>query len=249
MVRPKAFGYDPETALSNVFQNKPLNDKEMDYQDMALSEFDNAVSLLRSNGVKVTIFDETDTDDVKKPDSIFPNNWFSTHSNGMIILYPMMAKSRRLEKRLDVIRYLQDNFKVKGNIPRKQDELAIMTIKTIILYFTLILLKFKELIDISNFAEDEMFLEGTGSIVFDHENKVAYACRSNRTNVNLLKFVCQKLGYSLAEFDAVDGNGIPIYHTNVMMWIGTEVAAICSESIKDSEVDINCIKYTFLLDE
>ena len=83
-----------------------------------------------------------------------------------------------------------------------------------------------------------MFLEGTGSIVFDHENKVAYACRSNRTNINLLKFVCQKLGYSLAEFDAVDGDGIPIYHTNVMMWIGTEVAAICSESIKDSEVDI-----------
>ena len=103
---------------------------------------------------------------------------------------------------------------------------------------TLIILKFKELIDISNFAEDDMFLEGTGSIVFDHENKVAYACRSNRTNINLLKFVCQKLGYSLAEFDAVDGDGIPIYHTNVMMWIGTEVAAICSKSIKDSEVDI-----------
>ena len=93
-----------------------------------------------------------------------------------------------------------------------------------------------------------MFLEGTGSIVFDHENKIAYACRSNRTNVNLLKFVCQKLGYSLAEFDAVDGNGIPIYHTNVMMWIGTEVAAICSESIKDPEVDIKCF-IRFLLDK
>ena len=100
------------------------------------------------------------------------------------------------------------------------------------------LLKFKELIDISMFAEDDMFLEGTGSIVFDHENKIAYAARSNRTNINLLKFVCQKLGYSSAEFDAVDGNGVPIYHTNVMLWIGTEVAAICSESIKEPKVTI-----------
>ena len=240
MVRPKAFGYDPETAVSNVFQNKPLDNEEMNYQDMALSEFDNAVSSLRSNGIKVTIFNEDDIDEVKKPDSIFPNNWFSTHSNGMIILYPMMAKSRRLEKRFDIIKYLQDNFKVKKNIPRKQDDLKTNSkiFVDFILSFTLILLKFKEIIDISNFAEDDMFLEGTGSIVFDHENKVAYACRSNRTNINLLKFVCQKLGYSLAEFDAVDGDGIPIYHTNVMMWIGTEVAAICSKSIKDSEVDI-----------
>ena len=121
MVRPKAFGYDPETAVSNVFQNKPLDNEEMNYQDMALSEFDNAVSSLRSNGIKVTIFNEYDIDEVKKPDSIFPNNWFSTHSNGMIILYPMMAKSRRLEKRFDIIKYLQDNFKVKKNIPRKQE--------------------------------------------------------------------------------------------------------------------------------
>ena len=126
MVRPKAFGYDPETAVSNVFQNKPLDNEEMNYQDMALSEFDNAVSSLRSNGIKVTIFNEDDIDEVKKPDSIFPNNWFSTHSNGIIILYPMMAKSRRLEKRFDIIKYLQDNFKVKRNIPQNRDDLAII---------------------------------------------------------------------------------------------------------------------------
>ena len=113
MVRPAAFGYDPETAESNAFQHKPSNDDNINYQDKALSEFDNAVSLLISNGVKVTIFDEDATEDVKKPDSIFPNNWFSTHSNGMIMLYPMLAKSRRLEKRYDIIKYLQDNFKVR----------------------------------------------------------------------------------------------------------------------------------------
>ena len=112
MVRPAAFGYDPETAASNVFQNKPLNDEETEYQMMALSEFDIAVSTLQGNGVKVTVFNEDVSDNVKKPDSIFPNNWFSTHSNGMIILYPMMAKSRRLEKRFDIVSYLQDQFEV-----------------------------------------------------------------------------------------------------------------------------------------
>ena len=81
-----------------------------------------------------------------------------------------------------------------------------------------------------------MFLEGTGSIVFDHISKIAFACRSNRTNINLLRHVCNKLKYKSFEFDAVDEDGISIYHTNVMMWIGTNVAAICSEAIKNAEV-------------
>ena len=112
MVRPAAFGYDPETAESNVFQNKPLNGDHDNFQEKAVKEFDNAVLELQSNGVRVTIFDEDVTDSVKKPDSIFPNNWFSTHSNGMIILYPMLSKSRRLEKRFDIVSYLKHNFQV-----------------------------------------------------------------------------------------------------------------------------------------
>ena len=88
----------------------------------------------------------------------------------------------------------------------------------------------------SHCAEEEMFLEGTGSIVFDHVGKRAYACRSERTNVGLLKQVCNKLGYDCTTFEALDQNGLPIYHTNVMMWIGTGVAAICAESIIDAEV-------------
>ena len=112
MVRPFAFGYDPETAISNAFQHKPSkNDKTKSYSDIALEEFDDSVATLQSFGVKITIFNE-EPSAIKKPDSVFPNNWFSTHQNGTIILYPMLAKSRRLEKRQDIVHYLQHNFGV-----------------------------------------------------------------------------------------------------------------------------------------
>ena len=94
------------------------------------------------------------------------------------------------------------------------------------------------MVDLSHLAEKNMFLEGTGSIVFDHTNRMAYACKSDRTNIDLLKLVCDHLGYKYIEFTAVDQSGLPIYHTNVMMWIGTEVAAICSESIIDPKVTL-----------
>ena len=96
------------------------------------------------------------------------------------------------------------------------------------------------MVDLSHFAEKGSFLEGTGSIVFDHLNKIAYACRSNRTDIKLLELVCNKLQYKHVNFESVDKNGLPIYHTNVMMWIGTNVAAICSESIKNAEVKLKC---------
>ena len=111
MVRPAGFGYDPETANSNAFQHKPNDEAIKSCSDSALLEFDNVVTMLESFGVKVTVFNE-EASSLKKPDSIFPNNWFSTHRNGMIILYPMLAKSRRLEKRQDIVDYLQQNFEV-----------------------------------------------------------------------------------------------------------------------------------------
>ena len=121
MVRPAEFGYDAETASSNAFQHIPSEEESKAFQDTSLSEFDNAVHQLKSCGVKVTVFHE-ECSEPKKPDSIFPNNWFSTHDNGIIILYPMFAKSRRLERRYDIVNYLQENFKVfiKGNISRLQ---------------------------------------------------------------------------------------------------------------------------------
>ena len=92
-----------------------------------------------------------------------------------------------------------------------------------------------------------MFLEGTGSIVFDHTNRMAYACKSDRTNIDLLKLVCDHLGYKYIEFTAVDQSGLPIYHTNVMMWIGTNVAAICTDAIKIPEVSFYTILKTLVL--
>ena len=127
MVRPAAFGYDPETASSNVFQHKPLEEESKNSGTISLSEFDNAVHMLQCCGVKVTVFHEEFSED-KKPDSIFPNNWFSTHDNGVIILYPMMAKSRRREKRSDIVKYLQQNFKVW--VKRYKDHCKIYNIMT-----------------------------------------------------------------------------------------------------------------------
>ena len=112
MVRSLGFGYDPETANSNAFQHKPLNDEAKKYCNLALQEFDKTVSTLESFGVKVTVFEEEEGSLSLKPDSIFPNNWFSTHDNGMIFLYPMMAKQRRLEKRHDIVDYLKENYEV-----------------------------------------------------------------------------------------------------------------------------------------
>ena len=97
------------------------------------------------------------------------------------------------------------------------------------------------MVDLSHLAEKNMFLEGTGSIVFDHTNRMAYACKSDRTNIDLLKLVCDHLGYKYIEFTAVDQRGLPIYHTNVMMWIGTNVAAVCTDAIKIPEVSFQSI--------
>ena len=103
MVRSLGFGYDPETANSNAFQHKPLNDEAKKYCNLALQEFDKTVSTLESFGVKVTVFEEDEGSLSLKPDSIFPNNWFSTHDNGMIFLYPMMAKQRLMKKIIVII--------------------------------------------------------------------------------------------------------------------------------------------------
>jgi len=179
---------------------------------LAAGKFDAVVNLLKSNGVTVITFNDCPLP--AKPDAIFPNNWFSTHSNGTVIIYPMMAPSRRLEQRMDIIKYLED---VHSTYVEKVVDL-----------------KFKE--------NEGLFLEGTGSIVFDHLYKRAYACISSRTDPNLLNVVCKHLGYEAVVFEAFDENSKLIYHTNVMMWIGTTVAAICAEAIRDSKTKMAVTK-------
>ena len=142
-----------------------------------------------------------DTPEPHTPDSIFPNNWVSFHGDGNIFLYPMQAENRRLERREDIINQLEDCFKVH------------------------------HIVDLSRYEQDEKFLEGTGSMVLDRINKIAYACLSPRTDRDVLNIFCEQTDYKAICFDAVDEHGKAIYHTNVLMCIGSKFAVICLDSI------------------
>jgi len=144
-----------------------------------------------------------DTDFPQKPDAVFPNNWVSFHGDGTIILYPMCAENRRSERRMDIIESLKSEFRIE------------------------------KIVDLSLFENEGRFLEGTGSLVFDHANKTAYACISPRTDAELFANISQTLGYQPISFHAVDANGRAIYHTNVMMCVGPGFAVVCLKSIKD----------------
>lgn len=202
MVRPGAFGFNADTASSNAFQN-PLGADD-NVAKAARSEFDRVTDLLASREINVLVVE--DTPSPAKPDAVFPNNWFSTHADGTVVLYPMLAPNRRIERRADVVAMLQASYQVK------------------------------DVFDLSAAEHDNQYLEGTGSVVFDHAHRIAYACRSPRTNEALLKQLCDHLKYSAMLFDAVDEQRQPIYHTNVMMWVGNGVAGLCLESIA-SEAD------------
>jgi hypothetical protein len=207
MIRPACFCFNTETAVSNAFQNDQYaNSSSADQiQQQALIEFNRMVEQLRSYGVHVDVFD--DTSSPIKPDAIFPNNWFTTHSDGTIILYPMLAENRRLERREDLIKILTKTYQVNA------------------------------IIDLSVYEERNLFLEGTGSLVLDRSNQIVYAVRSPRTHESVIEHFTKLMNYQQPAmiFDSVDGNQQAIYHTNVMMAIGTHVVIICLESIVDKE--------------
>jgi hypothetical protein len=202
MVRPVNFGYNSETADNNFYQQKDDRDFA-EIKNLAQSEFDSFVHLLQEKGVDVLIIEDTDLP--KKTDAVFPNNWFSTHQDGKLVLYPMFSPNRRLERRKDIIEILiQKGFNIS------------------------------EIVDLTFFEQDGQFLEGTGSFILDRINKVAYACRSQRTHKTPLGYFGQLMEFEIVEFDAsqvIHGIVSPIYHTNVMMHIGTEIAVVCLDSI------------------
>ena len=144
-----------------------------------------------------------DTTDPHTPDSIFPNNWISFHEDGTLCLYPMFARNRRLERKQTVLDQIKQQFEVQ------------------------------QIIDFTQYEEENKFLEGTGSMVLDRESKIVYACISTRTNLDILKIFCEKLNYKLVYFEALDNQLLPIYHTNVMMCVADEYVIICLDSIKD----------------
>ena len=214
MIRPNAFGFNPETASSNAFQQKSTNHDLHTIAQKALSEFDHTVDVLRGHNIEVNLYD--DIIFPHTPDAIFPNNWISMHENGSIILYPMQAKNRRLERRTDIIDSLQSMYQVEA------------------------------IHDLSYHESDGRFLEGTGSIVFDHEHKIAYAALSERTDKNVFIECCKILEYQPIAFRAFHRNGMPVYHTNVLMHISQHVSAICLEMIhyEDRERILDSLKIT-----
>ena len=201
MIRPIRFAGNEQTAASNRFQN--LNEQN-NAQAQALLEFDALVIHLRAAGVAVHLLD--DTPEPHTPDSIFPNNWVSFHTDGTVVLYPMLAPNRRLERRMDVLQHLS----AQG-------------------------LRIAQTIDLSGHEASNKFLEGTGSVVLDRVHRMAYACISPRTDLDVLGDFAQRLDYELVTFDAADANGVPIYHTNVLLCIGTRFAVLCTEVIAAHE--------------
>jgi hypothetical protein len=205
MIRPHHFSVNPQTAADNVFQSRTgetaRNRTEADIAAVAHAECTALADALTARGVRVHLFeDETD----QRPDSVFPNNWFSTHRGGRIVTYPMFTPNRRLERRSDVIELLKEQYRVQ------------------------------DVIDYSGLEYDGLFLEGTGAMVLDHIGRIAYVARSHRADPVILERFCTHNGYEPMVFDACDDDGTPIYHTNVLMCVGTDLALICLDALSDA---------------
>ncbi len=203
MIRPSAFGPNPETAETNTFQgNAPGTAKQI--QSRALAEFDHVVDQLREVGVEVYVFG--DTQDPPTPDAIFPNNWFSSHSDGTVVLYPMHAESRRMERRPDLFDSLIEDHRFL----------------------------ISRFIDFTDGESSGNFLEGTGSLVLDHLDRIAFAALSDRTNLPILDRFSGALDFEVHSFHAED-RGVPIYHTNVILALGRSFAILAEETIASHE--------------
>jgi hypothetical protein len=204
MVRPTHFGFNAETALTNTFQQAGGSAA---VAAQALAEFDAFAAALAAVGVPVCI--APDSEEPRKPDAVFPNNWVSFHADGTVVLYPMQAVSRRAERRSAVIEAV---VRETGFVVRRT-------------------------IDLTHHEKEGRFLEGTGSLVLDHASRVAYACRSPRTHEGVAHEWAAALGYSLELFSATDARGTPIYHTNVLMSVGSRVAVVAHDNIAAADRD------------
>ncbi len=207
MIRPVAFRMNEQTAVNNYYQKVLDNLSPETVNTKAQQEFDTFVKKLRTVGIDVTVVDDTQSPDT--PDSVFPNNWISFHENGDVVLYPMFAENRRLERREEILDLLEDNgFQVN------------------------------DIMDYTSAEEDHFYLEGTGSIILDRENQKAYCALSPRADEELFIEFCEDFEYAPIIFEAyqtINNERKLIYHTNVMMSIGNTFAVICPESIDDKK--------------
>ena len=215
MIRPVNYRMNEQTAINNFYQEQPEDLLPETINSRAQQEFDAYVDQLRQIGVHVIVM--SDNKDFDTPDSIFPNNWVSFHENGDVGIYPMFAENRRNERREDIFPILEENGFLIRNI-----------------------------IDYTSAEEDGLFLEGTGSVVLDRVHRKAYCALSARADEDLLIEFCEDFEYLPVIFTAyqsVDGERLPIYHTNVMMCIGETFAVICLKSIDDKKERQNVIKH------
>lgn len=206
MIRPVNFRMNEQTAVNNYFQSEAKL-KNAEINKKAQAEFDVFVEVLRNEGVNVIV--ESDDILMDTPDSIFPNNWVSFHDNGDVAMYPMFAENRRRERREEVFMRLEsEGFKIEN------------------------------IIDYTAAEDEGLYLEGTGSLVLDRENRIAYCALSPRADEDLFIEFCEDFDYFPMFFKAnqtVNGERLPIYHTNVMMCIGATIAVICLDCIDDKK--------------
>ena len=199
MIKPVRFDFNAETAVNNSFQQAS---GDTAIAEKATQEFDQFVTALTAAGIDVTVVN--DTPEPHTPDSVFPNNWVSFHSDGSVYLYPMFAVNRRLERKPHVLAAISEKFVINHTT------------------------------DLTAFEKKELYLEGTGSMVLDRVHRIAYACLSPRTAREVLEEWSAKIGYETVTFVSVDSNGSPIYHTNVMMCVAEGYAVVCLDSIPDT---------------
>ena len=201
MVRPASFYANPETQATNSFQNA-LAAAPADTLIAAQREFDAAVEALLDAGIQVAVADAEAA--AETPDALYPNNWFSTHADGSVVLYPMYTSNRRRERRPELLRELAERHRWK----------------------------ITRITDLSHLEEQGLIVEGTGSLVLDREARVAYAALSPRTQPQAVEIACRELGYGSVPFHAHDSAGREIYHTNVLMSVGPTLAVLASTLVK-----------------
>ncbi len=214
MVRPHGFHFNEETAENNYYQKAIEGLSPSEANEKAVKEFDAMVEKLRGSGINVVVFQDDGFPET--PDSIFPNNWVSFHQDGRIAMYPMFAENRRAERREEMFEILADDFG----------------------FYV------EEIEDFSGFETEGIYLEGTGSMILDRINRLAYAAISVRTDIHILETFCERFDYEYIAFTAnqtVNGQRLPIYHTNVMMCLGTAFSVICLNAIDDNEERSNVI--------
>lgn len=202
MISPDQFGFNPQTAETNTFQNK--TDNETKTRDQALTEFNGMIESLTQNNIDVLILPSRQG--VVTPDAVFPNNWFSHHQEGKLVIYPMLAPNRRAERQPENLQGLLTSVNIQS-----------------------------EILDLSSYEEIDEILEGTGSLILDRVNKMAFAMESPRTTLGAFHKWCQEMNYEGVFFHAYDKDSLPIYHTNVVMSMGEKFAVVCLEAIKDAD--------------